>query len=119
MEREFVAIIVTTLVVSMVMMVVKCILKRSNKQVVTQNVESPTINGLYRFTVVEIENALKIGNMRRRKWIAHGRRGEFYQGILPSGQGVAIKEMHKTKDAIDSFNREVECLSRARHPIIV
>ncbi|XP_059308184.1 probable receptor-like protein kinase At2g42960 isoform X3 [Lycium ferocissimum] len=69
----------------------------------------------------EIENALNIGkiNMRRRKLIGHGRRGEFYQGILPSGQGVAIKEMHKTNDAMDSFNREVECLSRARHPSIV
>ncbi|KAJ8543650.1 hypothetical protein K7X08_025268 [Anisodus acutangulus] len=99
-------------------MLVKCIFKRSNKPVVAQNVESPTINGLYKFTIVEIENALNI-NMRRRKLIGHGRRGEFYQGILPSGQGVAIKEMHKTKDAMDSFNREVECLSRARHPSIV
>lgn len=119
MEKEFVAIIVTIIFVTILVMVVKCIFKRSNKLVVAQNVESPTINGLYKFTIVEIENALKIGNMRRRKWLGHGRRGEFYQGILPSGQSVAIKEMNKTKDAMDSFTREVECLSRARHPVIV
>lgn len=119
MEKVFLAMIVTIIVVTIVVKLLKCILKRSKKLVVTQHVESPTTNGLYKFTIVEIENALNIGNMRRRKWIAHGRRGEFYQGILPSGQNVAIKEMHKTKDAMDSFTREVECLSRARHPIIV
>ncbi|KAH0679490.1 hypothetical protein KY284_020575 [Solanum tuberosum] len=120
MGEEFHAMVVTIVIITILFMVLKCILKRiSKKVVVTQNVESPTTNGLYKFTNVEIENALNIGNMRRRKWIAHGRRGEFYQGILPSGQNVAIKEMHKTKDAMDSFIREVECLSRARHPIIV
>ncbi|KAK4721731.1 hypothetical protein R3W88_011964 [Solanum pinnatisectum] len=119
MGEEFHAMVVTIVIITILFMVLKCILKRSKKVMVTQNVESPTTNGLYKFTNVEIENALNIGNMRRRKWIAHGRRGEFYQGILPSGQNVAIKEMHKTKDAMDSFIREVECLSRAKHPIIV
>ncbi|XP_019231505.1 PREDICTED: inactive protein kinase SELMODRAFT_444075-like [Nicotiana attenuata] len=92
-------------------------------RVVAQKLESPTLNGLYKFTIVEIENAINNidkTNMRiSRKLIGNGSKGELYQGILPSGQVVAIKEMHKTEDAMGSFIKEVEYLSRARHPSIV
>nr|XP_016463924.1 PREDICTED: putative cysteine-rich receptor-like protein kinase 35 [Nicotiana tabacum] len=127
MEKSLVAIIwATVIVVTILVILVKCILKRSKNinVVVAQNLESPTLNGLYKFTIVEIENAInnidKTNYMRiSRKLIGNGSRGELCQGILPSGQVVAIKEMHKTEDAVGSFITEVECLSRARHPSIV
>lgn len=125
MEKSLVAIIwATVIVVTILVILVKCISKRSkNIVVVAQNLESPTLNGLYKFTIVEIENAInnigKINVRSTRKLIGNGSRGELYQGILPSGQAVAIKEMHKREDAMESFISEVECLSRARHPSIV
>ncbi|XP_009597940.1 probable receptor-like protein kinase At2g42960 [Nicotiana tomentosiformis] len=125
MEKLLIAIIwATVIVVTILVILVKCISKRSkNIVVVAQNLESPTLNGLYKFTIVEIENAInnigKINVRSTRKLIGNGSRGELYQGILPSGQAVAIKEMHKREDAMESFISEVECLSRARHPSIV
>jgi len=44
--------------------------------------------------------------------------GEVYKGILPSGQAVAIKKISNRNNS-DSFTREVEGLSRIRHPNLV
>ncbi|XVF42453.1 hypothetical protein PTKIN_Ptkin01aG0364600 [Pterospermum kingtungense] len=71
---------------------------------------------LYKFSKTEIENAININN--RRKSLGRGSAGEVYEGILPSGQVVAIKHIKKSNSS-DSFTREVAGLSRIRHPNLV
>ncbi|GKU87299.1 hypothetical protein SLEP1_g1722 [Rubroshorea leprosula] len=47
-----------------------------------------------------------------------GSAGQVYKGVLPSGQVVAIKHINKSNSS-DSFTREVEGLSRIRHPNLI
>lgn len=72
-------------------------------------------SGLYRFSKAEIQNAVVAGN---RKNLGRGSAGQVYKGILPSGQVVAIKHINKSS-CTDSFTREVDGLSRIRHPNLV
>uniref|UniRef100_A0A7N0VL86 Protein kinase domain-containing protein n=1 Tax=Kalanchoe fedtschenkoi TaxID=63787 RepID=A0A7N0VL86_KALFE len=74
--------------------------------------EDPAWSGLYRFTKVEIENALNFWGDRR--YLGRGSAGLVYMGVLPSGQNVAVKHIFKTNNS-DSFFREVAGLSRIRH----
>lgn len=78
--------------------------------------ENPSWSGLYNFSKTEIENAININH--RRKSLGRGSAGEVYEGILPSGQVVAIKHIKKN-NCSDSFKREVAGLSRIRHPNLV
>lgn len=73
-------------------------------------------SGLYRFSKTEIENAINFEN--ERKCLGRGSAGEVYRGVLPSGQFVAVKHIYKNNKS-DSFTREVEGLSRIRHPNLV
>ena len=73
-----------------------------------------TWSGLYRFSKAEIENAINT----ERKDLGRGSAGQVYKGVLPSGQVVAIKHINKSNKS-DSFTREVEGLSRVRHPNLV
>jgi serine/threonine protein kinase len=73
-------------------------------------------SGLYRFTKEEIERAINYANSRI--YLGSGSAGQVYQGVLPSGQLVAIKHIHKTAMS-GSFVREVEQLSKVRHPNLV
>ncbi|GJN04345.1 hypothetical protein PR202_ga21888 [Eleusine coracana subsp. coracana] len=73
-------------------------------------------SGLYKFTKAEIERALNYANSRI--YLGSGSAGQVYQGVLPSGQLVAIKHIHKTAMS-GSFIREVEQLSKVRHPNLV
>lgn len=73
-------------------------------------------SGLYRFSKGEIEKAINYGNTKVR--LGSGSAGQVYQGILPSRQLVAIKHIYKTAMS-GSFMREVEGLSKIRHPNLV
>ncbi|KAL5997207.1 hypothetical protein ACLOJK_008137 [Asimina triloba] len=75
-----------------------------------------TWSGLYRFSRLEIERAMSYGN--HRECLGAGSAGRVYKAILPSGQLVAIKHIYKSNHS-DSFTREVEGLSRIRHPNLV
>ncbi|XP_002441673.1 putative serine/threonine-protein kinase [Sorghum bicolor] len=73
-------------------------------------------SGLYKFTKEEIERAINYASSRI--YLGSGSAGQVYQGVLPSGQLVAIKHIHKTAMS-GSFMREVEQLSKVRHPNLV
>ncbi|VAI58037.1 unnamed protein product [Triticum turgidum subsp. durum] len=73
-------------------------------------------SGLYRFTKAEIERALDYANSRI--YLGSGSAGQVYQGVLPSGQLVAIKHIHRTAMS-GSFTREADGLSKVRHPNLV
>jgi len=75
-----------------------------------------TWSGLYRFSKAEIEKAINYGNSKVN--LGSGSAGRVYQGVLPSGQLVAVKHIYKTAMS-DSFTREVERLSKIRHPNLV
>lgn len=92
-----------------------CILKRKPLKP-SKEIYSTKWSGLYRFSKDEIENA--INNDWDRRFIGRGSAGQVYKGVLPSGQVVAIKRIYKSNNT-DSFSREVEGLSRVRHPNLV
>ncbi|KAL6875578.1 hypothetical protein ACP4OV_013091 [Aristida adscensionis] len=73
-------------------------------------------SGLYKFSKAEIERAINYANSRI--YLGSGSAGQVYQGVLPSGQLVAVKHIHKTAMS-GSFMREVEQLSKVRHPNLV
>ncbi|XP_024975849.1 wall-associated receptor kinase-like 21 [Cynara cardunculus var. scolymus] len=90
---------------------------QENKSAQFHTQELPiTWSGLYRFSKAEIEQAMNFSD--EKKWLGRGSAGEVYKGILPSGQAVAIKQISNQNNA-DSFTREVEGLSRIRHPNLV
>ncbi|KAK1319580.1 Cysteine-rich receptor-like protein kinase 37 [Acorus calamus] len=73
-------------------------------------------SGLYRFSIAEIDNAISYYSPRLS--LGSGSAGRVFKGVLPSGQIVAIKQIYKSAMS-DSFTREVEGLSRIRHPNLV
>lgn len=75
-----------------------------------------TWSGLYRFSKAEIENAMSFST--HKVSLGAGSAGRVYKGVLPSGQLVAIKHIYKSSKA-DTFTREVDGLSRIRHPNLV
>lgn len=78
--------------------------------------DTSTWSGLYRFAKEEIERAVDFGSERTS--LGRGSAGQVYKGMLPSGQLVAIKKIFQSNTS-DSFIREVEGLSRVRHPNLV
>ena len=77
--------------------------------------ESNRCSSLYGFSKAEIDNAIRYN---RKRSLGKGSAGEVYEGILPSGQVVAIKHINKINSP-DSFKREIVGLSRIRHPNLV
>lgn len=110
----FIAIIVLLLVFLLIKYVSKG--KKKRPKPIPQSEDITTWSGLYRFSKAEIENA--INHSKVRNSLGRGSAGKFYKGVLPSGQVVAIKHIHKSSSC-DSFQREVEGLSRFRHPNLV
>lgn len=90
--------------------------KKTLKKKAVKSKEKTTWSGLYRFSKAEIENAMNFGN--EKKCLGRGSAGQVYRGVLPSGQFVAIKHIYKNNKS-DSFTREVDNLSRIRHPNLV
>lgn len=92
--------------------------RQENKSAQFHTKETPTAwSGLYSFSKAEIEHAINFSG-DQKKCLGRGSAGEVYKGILPSGQAVAIKQISNRNNS-DSFTREVEGLSRIRHPNLV
>lgn len=89
--------------------------KKEKKEVLNKELATKC-SGLYRFSKNEIENA--INYTTERKFLGRGSAGQVYKGALPSGQLVAIKQLFQSNTS-DSFAREIDGLSRVRHPNLV
>ncbi|KAL0302966.1 UNVERIFIED_CONTAM: LRR receptor kinase BAK1 [Sesamum radiatum] len=99
-----------------VITLIKYITKKQEKKPVMSKDISATCSGLYRFSKAEIANAINYGN--EKKCLGRGSAGQVFKGMLPSGQLVAIKQIYKSNTS-DSFTREIDGLSRVRHPNLV
>lgn len=128
MVKAIIAVLIATFVMMLILVLIKhvakskiqsknkgCMPKRKSPKP-TKEIYSTTWSGLYRFSKDEIENA--INNDWDRRFLGRGSAGLVYKGVLPSGQVVAIKHIYKSNNT-DSFSREVEGLSRVRHPNLV
>lgn len=102
--------------VVLIVLLIKYVTKKKPKKPILSGSAANTWSGLYRFSKAEIENAINYGP--ERKNLGRGSAGNVYKGILPSGQVVAVKHINKSNTS-DSFTREVEGLSRVRHPNLV
>lgn len=108
--------------VVVVMILVKYVLVTSKKKTpkgrARSKKEITTWSGMYWFSKAEIENAMMQGAGNEKKCLGRGSAGQVYKGVLPSGQVVAIKHLNTTNTS-DTFTREVQGLSRLRHPNLV
>lgn len=115
------AAFIATVVLLLVLILVKYVTNSKNKRkcIAPKPLPPKEItewSGLYRFTKKEIENAINYGS--DRKSLGRGSAGHVYKGVLPSGQVVAIKQIHKSNSS-DSFQREVKGLAWVRHQNLV
>ncbi|CAM6118946.1 unnamed protein product [Calypogeia fissa] len=80
--------------------------------------EAPANEGtLYEFSAKELSRATD--GYSDKNIIGEGNNGKVYRGALPSGQLVAIKLIMKDEKSETSFYKEIENLSRVRHPNLV
>lgn len=115
--KALLALVIAAIVLILVIVLIKHVIKNNKKDYKhVKAKEIATWSGLYRFSKAEIENAINFGN--EKKCLGRGSAGTVYKGILPSGQVVAIKHIYKNNNS-DTFTREVEGLSRVRHPNLV
>ncbi|XP_048324711.2 probable receptor-like protein kinase At2g42960 [Ziziphus jujuba] len=111
------AIVMAVIILGLIIVVIKRVSKeRPRKRKQVKSKETAIWSGLYRFSKAEIEKAINFGN--EKKCLGRGSAGQVYRGVLPSGQFVAVKHIYKNSKS-DSFTREVEGLSRIRHPNLV
>ncbi|XP_021972657.1 probable receptor-like protein kinase At1g11050 [Helianthus annuus] len=113
-------VVLASMSLMFVIMLVKYVMRKKQQQGQSAQFhtkETPTAwSGLYSFSKAEIEHAINFSG--EKQCLGRGSAGEVYKGILPSGQAVAIKKISNRNNA-DSFTREVEGLSRIRHPNLV
>ncbi|XP_076951753.1 putative leucine-rich repeat receptor-like protein kinase At5g49770 [Bidens hawaiensis] len=118
--QTLLGIVLASIGLMLVIMLVKYVTRKKhqdNKSAQFHTKETPTAwSGLYRFSKAEIEHAINFSG--EKQCLGRGSAGEVYKGFLPSGQAVAIKQISNRNNA-DSFTREVEGLSRIRHPNLV
>ncbi|KAI7744667.1 hypothetical protein M8C21_031784 [Ambrosia artemisiifolia] len=118
--QTLLGIVLASMALMFVIMLVKYVMRKkqqANKSAQLHTKEIPTAwSGLYSFSKAEIEHAIYFSG--EKQCLGRGSAGEVYKGILPSGQVVAIKQISNRNNA-DSFTREVEGLSRIRHPNLV
>ncbi|XP_068665803.1 probable receptor-like protein kinase At5g18500 [Aristolochia californica] len=114
--KALLAVLIATTGLILVVVLVKYVTKKDDPPKPIEGKEISAWSGLYRFSKAEIENAINHGN--QRMCLGSGSAGRVYRGTLPSGQLVAIKHIYKSSMS-DSFTREVEGLSRIRHPNLV
>ncbi|KAA8534696.1 hypothetical protein F0562_032213 [Nyssa sinensis] len=123
LAKAVLAILIATVGLVLLIMLMKYVTKsKLDYRKSVKSKEITTWSSLYRFSKEEIENALNNGNGNgnhdQREFLGRGSAGQVYKGVLPSGQVVAIKQIYKTNNS-DSFSREVDNLSRVRHPNLV
>lgn len=119
MVKVIIAILTASITVMIVLALIKYVVKskRKGKRKLKPSKEiTTTWPGLYRFSKAEIDAA--IGYYPEKRYLGRGSAGQVYKGILPSGQVVAIKHINHS-NTTNSFTREVEGLSRVRHPNLV
>lgn len=116
MVKTILAIILAVVGLMLVIILVKYVTKNKPKKPIEFK-EVSKWSGLYRFSKAEIENAINFFGPEGKS-LGRGSAGQVYKGHLPSGQVVAIKHIFKSNTS-DSFTREVEGLSRVRHPNLV
>ncbi|XVE62652.1 hypothetical protein DITRI_Ditri06bG0136100 [Diplodiscus trichospermus] len=121
LAKALIAVFIVIIVLILIVLLVKFVTSSKSKSgtklpIPIPSKDTTTWSGLYRFSKTEIENAISMNH--RRKSLGRGSAGEVYEGILPSGQVVAIKQINKG-NSTDSFTREVAGLSRIRHPNLV
>ncbi|KAL2549390.1 putative leucine-rich repeat receptor-like protein kinase [Forsythia ovata] len=121
LAEAILSIVLVIIGLTLVIMLIKYVIKNGNqkKKPVRITEIAPQFSGLYRFSKAEIHNAINYGN--EKKCLGRGSAGQVYKGMLPSGQLVAIKHIYKgnKSNTSDSFYREIENLSRVRHPNLV
>ncbi|RXH82535.1 hypothetical protein DVH24_036876 [Malus domestica] len=113
LAEAILSILIGITAVTLIILLIKFVTKKQPQKPVHSG-PITTWSGLYRFSKAEIENAINT----ERKDLGRGSAGQVYKGVLPSGQVVAIKHINKSNTS-DSFTREVEGLSRIRHPNLV
>ncbi|CAN6714679.1 unnamed protein product [Malus baccata var. baccata] len=113
LAEAILSILIGITAVALIILLIKFVTKKQPQKPVHSG-PITTWSGLYRFSKAEIENAINT----ERKDLGRGSAGQVYKGVLPSGQVVAIKHINKSNTS-DSFTREVEGLSRIRHPNLV
>ncbi|KAK1271953.1 putative leucine-rich repeat receptor-like protein kinase [Acorus gramineus] len=100
----------------MLVVLIKYVTKSNSPKRKKYSANNEQWSGLYRFSIAEIDNAISYYSPRVS--LGSGSAGRVFKGVLPSGQIVAIKQIYKSAMS-DSFTREVEGLSRIRHPNLV
>ncbi|KAL8544610.1 hypothetical protein ACS0TY_005001 [Phlomoides rotata] len=119
LAEALIAVILAIVGLTAIITLIKYVTTKNQKQEKIKSEHSKEIidtPGLYRFSRVEIENAINYGT--EKKCLGRGSAGLVYKGMLPSGQLVAIKKIFKS-NTLDSFSREIAGLSRVRHPNLV
>ncbi|KAK4356728.1 hypothetical protein RND71_025699 [Anisodus tanguticus] len=119
LAETLIAIVLATFGMMMVILLVKYVTRNARagrKLVLLKPKEFTSCPGLYSFSKAEIENAINFGD--EKKFLGRGSAGQVFKGVLPSGQVVAIKQIYRSNTS-DSFSRELENLSRVRHPNLV
>ncbi|CAI9772410.1 unnamed protein product [Fraxinus pennsylvanica] len=121
LAEAILSIVLVIIGFTLVIMLIKYVTKNGNRKKKSIRITeiAPAFSGLYRFSKAEIHNALNYGG--EKKCLGRGSAGRVYKGMLPSGQLVAIKQISKgnKSNTSDSFYREIEGLSRVRHPNLV
>ncbi|KAK9159853.1 hypothetical protein Syun_006194 [Stephania yunnanensis] len=113
--KALLAIIAATMALILVIVLIKFVTRKKHPRADEEGRIS-SWSGLYSFSRYEIENAVNFSNQKIS--LGAGSAGCVYKGVLPSGQLIAIKHIFKNNKS-DSFTREVEGLSRIRHPNLV
>ncbi|XP_062085234.1 proline-rich receptor-like protein kinase PERK3 [Humulus lupulus] len=119
LAQVLLAIVVGIIGMLLIIALVKYVSKKTKgmKRSESSKEQFPSWSGLYRFSKTEIEKAISFGNYES---LGSGSAGHVFKGILPSGQAVAIKHINQNNNEhAESFKREVEGLSRIRHPNLV
>lgn len=113
--KALLAVLVSSVGLMLLIMLIKYVTKDKRPAKAKEIVETKW-SGLYRFSKAEIENAISAANEKGS--LGRGSAGQVFKGVLPSRQAVAIKHIYKS-NTCDSFTREIEGLSRVRHPNLV
>lgn len=119
MAEALLTVICVVIGLTVAIYLIRCIMASSQKK---QKAQDPNKNivascpGLYWFSKAEINSAIYYNG--KKMHLGRGSAGLVYKGMLPSGQVVAIKQIYKSNTS-DSFTREIQGLSRVRHPNLV